>query len=186
MQPVALATAQVEPVKPFMQMQAQFPLLRKVLPPFWQDVTGSVWHCWRGVRVAAAGAALGLLRTRSSRGTTTAAAMMIKRIRRTRKNPQHGSPQQRRPFFFNFSSWRPAEDGSPSQPGLGDGQESAGCGVRPSLGVASPGGGKAASMPERPDWRFSSGETTNVRLEDNIEYERTYDPSPCPYQAHYH
>ena len=31
------------------------------------------------------------------------------------------------------------------------------------VGVARPGGGKAANMPERPDWRFSSGDTTFVR-----------------------
>lgn len=58
-QPVALATVHVEPVKPLMHRQAQLPEERKVLPPFWQAVVGFCWHCWRGESlVAAAGFAL--------------------------------------------------------------------------------------------------------------------------------
>lgn len=34
MHPVALATAQVDPVNPFMHIHAQLPLFRNVLPPF--------------------------------------------------------------------------------------------------------------------------------------------------------
>lgn len=40
-QPVALATVHVEPVKPFMHRHAQLPEERNVLPPFWHAVVGS-------------------------------------------------------------------------------------------------------------------------------------------------
>lgn len=97
MQPVKLATVQVEPVKPFVQMQAQAPLSIIEVPPFWQAVEVVDSQVWTAETVVEE--LLGLWKTRSSRGTTTAAAMMIKSIRRTRKNPQHGRPQQRRRFF---------------------------------------------------------------------------------------
>lgn len=98
---------------------------------------------------------LDLCMTRSSRGITTAAAMMMSSMRSRRKKPQQGRPQQRRRFGEDFS-FRPAEEGSAAK-GEGQGETvRVRVGVTPSRGVARPGGGKAASMPERPEWRFSS------------------------------
>jgi hypothetical protein len=96
--PVKLAMVQVGPVKPFVQMQAQDPLSIIDMPPFWQAVAVFVEQFWRA-EAAVVVEDLGLCNTRSSRGTTTAAAMIIRRIKRTRKKPQHGRPQQRRGFF---------------------------------------------------------------------------------------
>ena len=106
---------------------------------------------------------LGLWKTRSSSGTTTAAATIIASIKSTRKNPQQGSPQHRRLFL---GGWDLGSRGSwPG--GYGEGQEDIGRGVPgPSrMGVARPGGGNAASIPDRPDWRFSSDpeDTSTVR-----------------------
>jgi hypothetical protein len=94
-QPVKFATVQVEPVKPFVQMQAHEPLSKIEVPPFWHAVAVTV------EQVARAEAAddedfLGLWKTRSSKGTTTAAAIITRRIRRTRRKPHMGRPQQRR------------------------------------------------------------------------------------------
>jgi len=65
-------------------------------------------------------------------------------------NAQSGRPQQRRPFFFPglvFSGFDLS-----GLPGYVAGHEDTGRGLFPSrVGVASPGGGKAASMPESPD-----------------------------------
>jgi hypothetical protein len=49
-QPVDPATLHVEPVKPLMQRQAQFPEFKKAEPPFWHEVAGSAAHIWSGVR----------------------------------------------------------------------------------------------------------------------------------------
>jgi hypothetical protein len=96
-QPDEPAIEQVAPVKPFVHIHAQDPLSSTDDPPFWQAVVEFASHCWTGVKVAEA--ALGLRKTKNSRGMTTAAAMIIKSIKTTRRNPQHGSPQQRRRFF---------------------------------------------------------------------------------------
>jgi hypothetical protein len=96
-QPVALATVQVEPVKPLMHIHAQALTLRTELPPFWQAVSGLDWHCWSTERAVVDD--FGLWMTSSSSGTTTAAAIIMRSIKRTIKNPQHGRPQQRR-FFL--------------------------------------------------------------------------------------
>lgn len=99
-QPTDEAVVHVEPVKPFVHIHAQEPLSIKELPPFWQAVEAPASHCWIWDNVDAV-LALGLWMTSSSRGTTTAAAIMIKRIKRTSINPQHGRPQQRLPRFLD-------------------------------------------------------------------------------------
>lgn len=98
MQPVKLAVVQVGPVKPFVQIQAQAPLSIIVEPPFWQAVAVEASQVSTAERVGDTD--LGLLKTRNSRGTTTAAAIIRARIRRTRKKPQQGRPQQRRRCFM--------------------------------------------------------------------------------------
>ena len=95
-QPVVPPIEQVAPVKPLMHIQAHAPLLKNVLPPFWHAVEELVAHACRGVTVDAAVVDLALWKTRSSSGTTTAAAMTISIISRTSKKPQTGRPQQRR------------------------------------------------------------------------------------------
>jgi hypothetical protein len=108
-QPVALAIVHVEPVKPLIHIHAQALTLRTELPPFWQAVSGSDWHCWR--TESAVVVDFGLWMTRSSSGTTTAAAMIMRSIKRTIRNPQHGRPQQRR-FFLGWDDLgsKPAEE----------------------------------------------------------------------------
>lgn len=154
-QPVALAVVHVEPVKPFVQIHAQEPLSITLVPPFLHAVLALTSHCWTAETVVDFVFDEGLWNTKSSRGTTTAAAMMIRRIKRTRMKPQHGRPQQRR-FFLGDSVELPL---SPYCPG--EGQDEVGRSGVPFLGVAIPGGGKAASMPERPDLCFSSGDKPN-------------------------
>lgn len=117
-----------------------------------------VWHCWPAVSAWAVGV---LSITRSLTGTTTAAAMIISRIRRMMLIPQHGSPQQRRfleafvPEPSRSVSWYPS------------GQTESGLllllfGV-PVRGVATPGGGNDASIPERPERCLSgSGERAAI------------------------
>jgi hypothetical protein len=148
--PVAPVIEQVDPVKPLVHIHAHDPLSINDDPPFWQAVVELASHCWIADKVVEA--ALGLRKTKNSRGTTTAAAMIIKSIITTTTNPQHGSPQQRRRFFSLGCEFGPR---GPSDSLYGDGQDDTGRGV-PSLGVATPGGGKAASIPERPERRFSS------------------------------
>ncbi len=93
--------------------------------------------------------AFGLWNTRSSRGTTTAAAIMIRSIRSIRKKPQHGRPQQRRRLFGCFLELGTS---GPFEPSYGKGHvDIARVGVPPRVGVPKPGGGNAESMPERPD-----------------------------------
>ena len=113
-----------------------------------------------------------LWKTRSSRGTTTAAAMIIRSIKRTIMNPQQGKPQHRR-FFFALSESCP----TPADGSYGEGQGETGrTGVSPRTGVATPGGGKAASMPERPDLCFSSPDDTNKVSQVNTNGFGTYSP----------
>lgn len=113
-QPVVVAMEQVFPVKPLMQIQAQAPLFRNVLPPFWQAVVESAAHCCSGVSFVVAG--LGLWMTRSSMGTTIAAAIITRRPKRRSRNAQQGIPQQRRLLrvvAVSFCESKPAVDGSP-------------------------------------------------------------------------
>lgn len=91
-------------------------------------------------------------------GTTTAAAIIIRRTRRRIKNPQQGRPQQRRRFFDFSDDCTALGEGS-----YGEGHDGGRVGVPPRTGVAIPGGGKAASIPESPDLRFSSSDTAIVR-----------------------
>jgi hypothetical protein len=110
-QPVALAVVHVAPVNPFVHIQAHDPESIMDVPPFLQAVAGLASHCWRAERVVV-DAVFDLWKTRSSRGTTTAAAVIIRRIKRTIMNPQQGKPQQRR-FFFGLSESCPTPaDGS--------------------------------------------------------------------------
>jgi hypothetical protein len=73
----------------------------------------------------------------------------------TRKKPQQGSPQQRR--FLGRLAWSPSWK---STAGQEDGRELR---VFCAVGVDMPGGGKAASIPESPDRRFSTGDAVVVR-----------------------
>lgn len=143
-QPAVPATVQVGPVKPLIHIHEHSPLSTIDEPPFRHMVLLLDWHSW----TAADGLDFCLLRTRNSRGITTAAAIIIKIINRTRTNPQRGRPQQRRRLWVGFS-------------GVGEapkpvGHVDVGRGVPPRLEVASPGGGKAAIIPERPDCRWPS------------------------------
>jgi len=52
-------------------------------------------------------------------------------------------------------------------PSYAEGQADGGRTGVPSRGVPKPGGGKADSMPERPDWRFSSGDPVDIRQVSN-------------------
>ena len=95
MQPVKFAIVHVGPVKPFVQIQAHEPLSRMEVPPFWHAVAVTEEQVVRADAVEVE-EVLGRWKTRSSRGTTTAAAIITRRIRRTRTKPQIGRPQQRR------------------------------------------------------------------------------------------
>jgi hypothetical protein len=146
-QPVVPPILQVEPVKPLMQIHEQVPPDRIDEPPFWHSVVALDWHCcsWTS---AAEEVDFCLWTTRSSTGTTTAAAMTIRMIRSTRRKPHIGRPQQRRRDLSSFSS-RAAEVLS-----MGRGHEAPFWrGVPTWVGVARPGGGKAASIPESVDCR---------------------------------
>jgi hypothetical protein len=94
-QPVKFAIVHVGPVKPFVQIQAHEPLSRMEVPPFWHAVAVTEEQVVRADAVEVE-EVLGRWKTRSSRGTTTAAAIITRRIRRTRTKPQIGRPQQRR------------------------------------------------------------------------------------------
>jgi hypothetical protein len=96
--PVALALVHVEPVKPFVQIHAQEPLSKMLVPPFLHDVVDEASHCWTAVRVDVEEDVF-LWKTRNSRGTTTAAAAATRRRNSRRRNPQRGRPQHRR-FFL--------------------------------------------------------------------------------------
>lgn len=52
-------------------------------------------------------------------------------------------------------------------PSYAEGQADGGRTGVPSRGVPKPGGGKADSMPERPDWRFFSGDPVDIRKVSN-------------------
>jgi hypothetical protein len=146
-QPVKLATVQVGPVKPFVQMHAQAPLSNIEVPPFWHAVAVTDEQVAR-VDAVVVEEVLGLWNTKSSRGTTTAAAIITRRIRRTRRNPQTGRPQQRRRLG---GCWRGVDPKSRASSYAVGHAEVGRFGVPPRVGVPKPGGGKAESMPERPD-----------------------------------
>ncbi len=149
-QPVKLETVQVGPVKPFVQMQEQAVLSIIDVPPFWQAVAVFVEQAWRAVVAVVDDEDFGLWNTRSSSGTTTAAAIMIRSIKRTRTKPQHGRPQQRRRFLGCLL--RELGSLGPFESSDGDGHDDIGrVGVPPRVGVPKPGGGNADSIPERPD-----------------------------------
>ena len=105
-QPVRFATVHVGPVKPLMQMQEHDPLSNIEVPPFWHAVAVVEEQVERADAVV--DEVLGLWSTRSSRGTMTAAAIIIRRIRRTRRKAQTGRPQQRRRLG---GCWRGGEPG---------------------------------------------------------------------------
>jgi hypothetical protein len=176
--PVAPVMEQVDPVKPLVHMHAHDPLSISDDPPFWQAVVELASHCWTADKVVEA--ALGLRKTKNSRGTTTAAAMIIRSITTTTTNPQHGSPQQRRRLFSLGCEFGPR---GPSASLYGDGQDDMGRGV-PSLGVATPGGGKAASIPERPERRFSSLGADRLARAKEDGRKRTHNAALGPSRHH--
>jgi hypothetical protein len=106
-QPVRFATVHVGPVKPLMQMQEHDPLSNIEVPPFWHAVAVVEEQVERADAVGV-DEVLGLWSTRSSRGTTTAAAIIIRRIRRTMRKAQTGRPQQRRRFGDCWRGEEPA------------------------------------------------------------------------------
>jgi hypothetical protein len=93
-QPVAFALVQVEPVKPFVQIHAQAPLSKILVPPFLQAAVEDCSHCCTAVDVVADDD-LFLWKTKNSSGTTTAAAAATRSMKRTSRKPQIGRPQQR-------------------------------------------------------------------------------------------
>ncbi len=95
-QPLELATVQVEPVKPFAQMQEQASEERMLVPPLAQGVV-----CWQRASwdVVFGDFEEDLLMTRRNRGTRTAAATTSMVTRVISRKSQIGSPQQRRPGF---------------------------------------------------------------------------------------
>lgn len=100
-QPVEEASVHVDPVNPLVQIQAQELLSRTEVPPFWQAVEGSAVHFSTSDKVVPV-AVLALLKTRSSRGTTIAAATITNRPNKSKRNNQQGIPQHLRPFFCRF------------------------------------------------------------------------------------
>ena len=95
--------------------------------------------------------------TKKYSGITTAAAITIIRPSNRRMKSQRGIPQQRLPGFFCLDA--PFSFGPPRPIGHSDMGR---VGV-PSRGVASPGGGNAASIPESPELRVP-GETNYVSI----------------------
>jgi hypothetical protein len=141
--PLELATVHVDPVKPFAQMQEQALEEMMLVPPLAQGVVCWHWASWDAVVDEFEE---DLLMTRRNRGTSTAAAMIRIVTKVMSRKSQIGSPQQRRPGFdpegpFGFKALVEA---------IWVDQEACGRGLC-SRGVAKPGGGKAASMPDRPD-----------------------------------
>ena len=94
---------QVEPVKPLIHIHEQLPVERTEEPPFRHSVVELDWHC-SNVGSEVDEVDLLLWKTKSSRGTTIAAAMIMRIIRRRRRNPHTGRPQQRRGVFTLSSS----------------------------------------------------------------------------------
>jgi hypothetical protein len=109
-QPSEPSTVQSEPVKPFTQIQAHASPVELVVtmfvPPFAHVVVA--WHCESEVWASDTEVEVfGLLNTRSSRGTTTAAATMRRMTNRSIMKAGRGMPQQRRfflpsPFLARF------------------------------------------------------------------------------------
>jgi hypothetical protein len=108
-QPVMSGTVHVVPVKPLAQMQVQVLSVRILVPPFAH--VSSCRHC--DSEDAAAAAVVFLLNTRSSSGTITAVAMIM-RVTRTMQTKTHtGIPQHRRRFLRSgeFPGVRPSVEG---------------------------------------------------------------------------
>ena len=103
--PVEPPTAQVEPVKPFVHMQLQTPDVMEFVPPF-RHVRADSQEEIEDAEVVDEELLvdLCLLRTRSSKGTTTAAAMMMRPIRIRKMKQQIDIPQHFLPFFLDFPS----------------------------------------------------------------------------------
>jgi len=137
--PTAVLFVHVEPVNPFTQIQA--------LPPFCTTATPPFSHANPLPDEVSAALLLGLSMTRNFKGTTTAAAIMIRMIMRMRMNPQQGRPQHFRGFLPPLAEGEMVPSSDSGRPA---GQAEAGR-SRTGVGVSWPGGGKAASMPERPD-----------------------------------
>jgi hypothetical protein len=95
-QPAEPATVQVEPVKPFAQMQEQALEEMMLVPPLAQGVLCWHWASWDAVFEEFEE---DLLMTRRNTGTRTAAATMRIVTNVTRRKTHIGSPQQRRPGF---------------------------------------------------------------------------------------
>ena len=102
-QPVVPPTMQVGPVKPLIHIHEQPPPESIDEPPFLHSVSAFDWHCcsWAA---AVDWAGFFLWITRSSMGTTTAAAMTIRIIRSMIRKPQAGRPQHLRRGLSDFSS----------------------------------------------------------------------------------
>ena len=96
MQPLELATVQVDPVNPFAQIQEQASEDIILEPPLAQGVDCWHWASWDGLFEEFEE---DLLITRRNMGTSTAAATMRIVTKVMRKKTQIGSPQQRRPGF---------------------------------------------------------------------------------------
>jgi hypothetical protein len=95
-QPAELAMVQVEPVKPFAQMQEQVLEEIMLVPPFSQGVLFWHWASWDAVFEEFEE---DLLMTRRNKGIRTAAATMRTVTKMIIRNTDNGSPQQRRPGF---------------------------------------------------------------------------------------
>ena len=139
-QPASEGLRQRGPVKPFAQMQPQvLPACTVTVPPFSQGIV--VRQASRGLLVLLFLCSRG--RTMRTTGITTAAAMSSITMATRAMKPHNGMPQHRRPFFFFFcerlllreliARCEDGRDGHPS-PGV--------------VGVAWPGFGKEARMPE--------------------------------------
>lgn len=83
------------PVYPFAQMQLHELPLRILVPPFSQ--AASLWQICKAERVLVSLA--GLLRTKNSKGTTTAAAITTRINKMNMIKHHRGIPQHLRPFL---------------------------------------------------------------------------------------
>lgn len=103
--PTELSSAQVEPVNPFVHMQLQIPEAMEFVPPFRHVRVDSQEDVDEAAEVVDEVELLGLClwRTTSSKGITTAAAIMMRPIRRKMRKQQSDTPQHLLPFFdFSF------------------------------------------------------------------------------------
>lgn len=148
-QPCDVGIVQSTPVNPFEQIHEQTPSRTTFVPPLAQ------FNCDSHSEMAGCAAlfSLALSMTRNLTGTTIAAAMIHIKIMSNTKKVHMGSPQQRRPFFCGPCSLSSAADsvsiGGPRKDlrPKGHAVETLLCRAPARLA----GGGKAASMSERPD-----------------------------------